>query len=602
MATDNTGAKSSSSGADSYVGSLISLTSKSEIRYEGILYNINTDESSIGLQNVRSFGTEGRKKDGPQVPPSDKVYEYILFRGTDIKDLQVKASPPVQPPAPPTINNDPAIIQSHYPSPMPTSSSLPPAASNPLPDISSHNGQSGMGFQNSMPLYQPGGNLNSWGASPQPPMYWQGFYSPPPNGLPQLHQQSLIRPPHGLPMPSSLQQPLQYPNFNAPTPAGSSTFQGSSLPEPPSSLFPFSSSSQTPAPSSLPFTSLPMTLSSGLQSAPSPSLASDMAPPLFSNKAPISVPPARPQDTNLLPFSVPSTRVTNTSAGLPLSDKPSVVTGPISVPQTAQLTSGPVAGVSSSVSQDQPKPVLVTPGQLLQSGSAAVSLSPPSNNVDKDVEVVQASSSARLEQSAPVTSEAQPPILPLPSSARQTQPNGHSYQTHNGYRGRGRGRGRGAGRSHQVMKFTEDFDFTAMNEKFNKDEVWGHLGKSTNDDGDDDSPIVEDSELPKIEVKPVYNKDDFFDSLSSNTNDRDSQNARPRFSELRKLDTETFGEFSRFRGGRGGRGGYGRNGHSRGGYGGRSYGGYNGRGGGGGGYNGYGGRGQGRGGVSNRSS
>lgn len=317
------------------------------------------------------------------------------------------------------------VLQSHYPSPMPTPSSLPPTASGSLPDISSHNGQHGMGFQNAMPLYQPGGNLGSWGASPQPPMYWQGFYTPPPNGLPQLHQQSLIRPPHGLPMPSSLQQPLQYPNFNPPPPTGSSTLQGSSLPEPPSSLFPFSNSSQILAPSSLPFSGLPMPMSSGLQStlqsAPSPSLASEMTPPLLSNKAPIAVPHTLPQDTNLLPFSLSTSRATDMSAGLPLSNKPSVVTGPISLPQTTPLTSAPAAGVSSSISQDKTKPLLITPGQLLQSGSAAVSLSPPSKNADKDVEVVQVSSSAGLEQSVPITSEAQPPILPLPSSARPTQ-------------------------------------------------------------------------------------------------------------------------------------------------------------------------------------
>eukprot|EP00913_Durusdinium_trenchii_P032242 g30187.t1 len=65
-----------------YIGSKISLISNSNIRYEGILYTINTQESTIALQSVRSFGTEGRKV--PEIPPSSEIYDFIIFRGQDM--------------------------------------------------------------------------------------------------------------------------------------------------------------------------------------------------------------------------------------------------------------------------------------------------------------------------------------------------------------------------------------------------------------------------------------------------------------------------------------------------------------------------------------
>ncbi|CAN0870449.1 Protein decapping 5 [Linum grandiflorum] len=618
----------SNSAADSYIGSLISLTSKSEIRYEGVLYNINTDESSIGLRNVRSFGTEGRKKDGSQIPPSDKVYEYILFRGTDIKNLEVKASTPVQPMPP--INNDPAIIQSHYPQPISNSSGMPSAVSGSLPDLGSQNAQMGISqpnYQSGLPLYQPAGALGTWGPSPPPnangtglamPMYWQGYYGPP-NGIPQMHQQSLLRPPQGLTMNSSMQQQMQYPNFNAPLPVGASNFPVSNMPSqnmPPSNLpvsnltlsnlpasnlppvsnlltsIPHVSPPLLPTSTSVNYVSLSSALPPTLTTVPSSTIPSEALPGLVPARATNSVLPASNLSPNLPSLTQLPTSISELN---PIPGKSNPVAAP-AIPYSSSVqpessAAGPsvplyntVLPASSAAASraESPTPSLVTPGQLLQSGPAAVvQSSEPLQTAHTEVKVIQPSATSSSKPVLPVAKEAQPPILPLPVPSRSGyKPNGAPYHARHGhgYGYRGRDRGRGVGGSRPVTKFTEDFDFLAMNEKFNKDEVWGHLGKNKAKDKEDGKVSDEDDfeEEDDAGKPPVYNKDDFFDTLSSHTLGHDSQHGRPRFSEQMKIDTETFGDFPRYRG-RGGRGGpRGRGGRSYYGRGGYGYNGYNG--------------------------
>lgn len=84
------------------LGSKISLISKADIRYEGRLYTVDPQKCTIALANVKSFGTEDRETQFT-VAPQCQVYEYILFRGSDIKDIIVDNSVC-------SIANDPAIV------------------------------------------------------------------------------------------------------------------------------------------------------------------------------------------------------------------------------------------------------------------------------------------------------------------------------------------------------------------------------------------------------------------------------------------------------------------------------------------------------------
>ena len=64
----------------------------------------------ITLLVVRSYGTEDRPTDRP-VAPRDETYEYIIFRGADIKDIRVCQPPKPQPTLEGGLPNDPAIVQ-----------------------------------------------------------------------------------------------------------------------------------------------------------------------------------------------------------------------------------------------------------------------------------------------------------------------------------------------------------------------------------------------------------------------------------------------------------------------------------------------------------
>ncbi|QIX02054.1 hypothetical protein AMS68_007571 [Peltaster fructicola] len=168
-----------------YIGSRIALISKSDIKYIGTLHEINSESSTVALENVRSHGTEGRRHGQEEVPPSDTVYEYIVFRGSDVKELSIVEAPKENKP-PAAVPNDPAILGSARPPQYQQGPPQPPHNQFPAPhQYPPYDFQQGPPPQYPPPRFGgPGGPHGFPGQPGAVPGYNPGFGPPPPPNFP----------------------------------------------------------------------------------------------------------------------------------------------------------------------------------------------------------------------------------------------------------------------------------------------------------------------------------------------------------------------------------------------------------------------------------
>lgn len=101
--------------ASQFLGRQVWLTSKSFNRYLGILSAIDQGRASISLSQVVSFGSEGRLAAAglasEEVPPSEATLDLVVFRATDVEQIQLVPLPPgASPYALTPVLTDPAIV------------------------------------------------------------------------------------------------------------------------------------------------------------------------------------------------------------------------------------------------------------------------------------------------------------------------------------------------------------------------------------------------------------------------------------------------------------------------------------------------------------
>nr|POF17697.1 protein sum2 [Quercus suber] len=524
-------------------------------RYIGTLHEINSENHTVALESVSSYGTEGRLGDpANEIPPSDNVYEYIVFRGSDVKELVIVA-PPGAPKEnrPPQMPNDPAILgqQQFGYGPPPGA----PGQFHGHPRFQGPGGPHGFpGSPGAVPAY---GNY-----PPPPPGYG---YGPPGPGFPHgppgqfhPHQQGPIGPPG------------HHMNQQGPPQSQPSTGSKQGTPQPP----PGQPSVQQPPP---------------VQQQDPAEMSATPVPPVVAKK---SAPPP-PNDTKPSP-AVAAAPAVNPRPQQPTGQKPAPKANnrvAIPLPTPNSMAAKPAQRPSSTVNARNASASTVAP----PSAPAPVSAVQPQQpqTVADATQAATAAVAAAMAKLAPGTSnnrqQAQASTENLTQQVSQLRIN----DGHRGGKGRGRGGARGGRRdpaSQLIGMPKEDYDFEEANRKFNKQDLvkeaiasGSPLGSPVN--GVATAPLsvslqsksngsAEDVVIPpKPSTEKGYDKkSSFFDNISSDLKDRIEQQSneqvvdgRAMRREERTKNFDTFGQGSVDTGYRGGYRGRGRGrGHGRG--------------------------------------
>ncbi|RDL38218.1 Sm-like ribonucleoprotein [Venustampulla echinocandica] len=522
-----------------FLGARISLVSRSDIRYVGTLHEIDSEKSTVALENVTSFGTEGRKGNpDEEIPASDSVYEYIVFRGSDVKDLRIEQPPAPTETKPPQVPNDPAILGS---------------GSRPTPQAQGPARQTQQGPPQGPPQGAPQGPPQQQGPPPPgvPPFpqhqYPPPFYPPPPAGWGRAGPPG----PGGFPgMPPYGAPPGWYPP------------PGQGFPQPPA--FPYGypqgppgqqfQQGQPPKPAPI---------GPGANKHPAQGHAAQAGDKQVEPKA--SVKPAEMAGTAVQKPSTPLV------AAKPLQGEVQAAVSQAATAQnvaTAAATKSAPSGPKNN-NRIQPAVPLQSPAAVKQplANTGSASAAAANTSLKDATEAATAAVAAAMAKLPPAGQTNGSAVDNLTRKVNEMRvdhavraprnPTGAGgFNTGRAPRG-ARGGARNAGQKVEVP--TTDFDFESSNAKFNKQDLVKEAIAG--------SELTETEAVasPEAEVPTGgYNKSSsFFDNISSESKDRaEAGNARPGGREWRgeeqKKNVETFGQGSVDNGYRGGFRGRGR--------------------------------------------